>query len=78
MRGSHVLRSDDVCQKRTINADHNLHEAIKNHGPKSPEAGHWRQELAAARSFSWDHDKRSWDEDAQQWRTEHSSDDHDP
>jgi hypothetical protein len=74
---ANVVRADDDCQKRTIKADHNLHEAIKKHGPQSPEAEHWRQELAASRSFCWDHDKRWWDEDAHQWRTEHSWDDHD-
>jgi hypothetical protein len=72
-----VVRADDDCQKRTIKADHNLHEAIKKHGPESPEAAHWRQELAAARSFCWEHDKRWWDEDAHKWHTDHDWDDHD-
>jgi hypothetical protein len=68
--------SADDCQKRTINADHKLHDAIAHHGPNSPEAQHWREELAAARSYCWDHGKRWWDEDAHAWRTEHW-DDHD-
>jgi hypothetical protein len=70
------LRADDDCQKRTVHADHKLHEAIKDHGPDSPEARHWRQELAAARSWCWDHDHKWWDEDAHAWRSEHW-DDHD-
>ncbi len=74
--GSSAVRADDDCQKRTIKADHKLHEAIEKHGVRSPEADHWRAELATARSYCWDHDHRWWDEDTQQWRSEHW-DDHD-
>jgi hypothetical protein len=71
-----TVRADDDCQKRTIKADHKLHEAIEKHGPDSPDARHWREELATARSYCWEHGHRWWDEDAHQWRTEHW-DDHD-
>jgi hypothetical protein len=72
-----VLHADDDCQKRTTKADHNLHEAIKKHGPDSPEAAKWRHELIEARSFCWDHGKRWWDEDAHRWHTEQDWDEHD-
>jgi len=71
------LRAGDDCQKRTIKADHKLHEAIQKHGPDSPDARHWREELAAARSYCWEHSHRWWDEDAHQWRTERNWDEHD-
>jgi hypothetical protein len=71
-----TVRADDECQKRIIKADHKLHEAIEHHGPDSPDARHWREELATARSYCWEHGHRWWDEDAHQWRTEHW-DDHD-
>jgi hypothetical protein len=72
-----VVRADDDCQKRTEKADHNLHEAIRKHGPQSPEAEHWRQELAAARSYCWGHDHRWWDEDGHRWHTEQDWNEHD-
>ncbi len=75
--GSSVVRAEDDCQKRTIRADHNLHEAIHKHGPQSPEAEHWRQELAEARSYCWAHDHRWWDEDSKNWHSDHDWDDHD-
>jgi hypothetical protein len=74
--GAGQAQADD-CQKRTMNADHKLHEAIKNHGPDSPDAQHWRHELAEARSYCWDHEHKWWDEDAHSWRDEHNWDDHD-
>jgi hypothetical protein len=74
---SPVLRADDDCQKRTINADHRLHEAIQKHGPDSPDAQHWRQELAEARSYCYQHDHRWWDEDNHKWHTDRDWDDHD-
>ena len=75
--GTTLVRADDDCQKRTINADHKLHEAIEHHGPNSPQAQHWRQELAESRSYCWDHNHRWWDEDTHHWRTDHDWDDHD-
>lgn len=48
-----AVRADDDCQKRTAQADHNLHEAIQKYGPQSSQAEHWRSELAAARSYCW-------------------------
>lgn len=77
LAGATALRADDECQKRTIKADHKLHDAIAHHGWQSPEAQHWREELAAARAYCWDHDHRWWDEDAHRWHTEHDWDDHD-
>jgi hypothetical protein len=75
--GASVVRADDDCQKRTIKADHNLHEAIKKHGPQSPEAEHWRSELATVRSYCWEHSHRWWDEDNHRWHTEQDWDAHD-
>jgi hypothetical protein len=74
--GATTVRADD-CQKRTINAEHKLHEAAEHHGWDSPEANHWRQELAAARAYCWEHEHRWWDEDGHRWHTEHDWDDHD-
>jgi len=72
-----VVRAEEECQKRTAKADHRLHEAIEQHGWQSPEAQHWRHELAEARAHCWDHARRWWDEDAHRWRTDHDWDDHD-
>lgn len=72
-----IVRADDDCQKRTIKADHNLHEAIAKHGPQSPEAEHWRSELATARSYCWEHNHRWWDEDTHSWHSDHDWDAHD-
>ena len=72
-----VVRADDDCQKRTDKADHNLHEAIKKHGPQSSQAEHWRSELAAARSYCWEHSHRWRDEDAHRWHDQQDWDAHD-
>jgi hypothetical protein len=72
-----IVRADNDCQKRTIKADHNLHEAIAKHGPQSPEAEHWRSELAAARSYCWGHNHRWWDEDTHSWHSEQDWNAHD-
>ena len=77
VRECSCVRADDDCQKRTIKADQNLHEAIAKHGPQSSEAEHWRSELAAARSYCWEHNHRWWDEDTHSWHNEHDWDDHD-
>ncbi|HUL16226.1 MAG TPA: hypothetical protein VLV88_09535 [Terriglobales bacterium] len=68
---------EDECQKRTVHADHELHEAIEHHGWDSKQANHWRNELQAAREFCWDHSHRWWDEDAHRWHTDRDWDDHD-
>jgi hypothetical protein len=75
--GTTLVRADDDCQKRTINADHKLHEAVEHHGPDSSQAQHWRQELAESRNYCWEHNHRWWDEDAHRWRTDRDWDDHD-
>lgn len=72
-----TVRADDDCQKRTINADHKLHEAAAKHGWDSPQAQHWRQELAEARAYCWDHEHKWWDEDAHRWHSDRDWDDHD-
>ena len=77
LAGASVVRADDDCQKRTIKADHNLHEAIEKHGPNSPEAEHWRSELASTRSYCWDHEHKWWDEDTKRWHTDKDWDEHD-
>jgi hypothetical protein len=75
--GTSPLRADDDCQKRTSKADHNLHEAIHKHGPDSPEANHWRSELAEARHYCWEHEHKWWDEDSHSWHDKQDWDDHD-
>jgi len=75
--GASIVHADDDCQKRTMKADHNLHETIEKDGAQSPQANHWRAELATARSSCWDHNHRWWDEDGHRWHTEHDWDDHD-
>jgi len=71
------VRTEDDCQKRTTHADHKLHEAIEHYGYNSPQAQHWREQLAEARSYCWEHSHRWWDGDAHRWRSEHDWDDHD-
>ena len=75
--GSTIASAENNCQKRVINADHKLHEAIQHHGPYSSQAQHWRNELAEARAYCWDHSHRWWDEDQHRWRTDHDWNDHD-
>ena len=70
-------RADEDCQKRIMKADHNLHESIEKHGPQSPQAEHWRHELAEARSWCWEHSHRWWDEDDHRWHDQRDWDDHD-
>jgi len=77
LAGASVVCADDDCQKRTIKADRNLHEAIEKHGPNSPEAEHWRSELATARSYCWDHEHKWWDEDTKRWHNDKDWDQHD-
>jgi hypothetical protein len=72
-----AVRADGGCQKRIIKADHKLHQAIDHHGWRSPQAEHWRHELAAARASCWEHSHRWWDEDGHRWRTERDWDEHD-
>jgi|SRR5579863_4835052 hypothetical protein len=67
----------DDCQKRIIKADHNLHKAAERHGWESPEAAHWRHELAEARAWCWEHSHRWWDEDGGRWRSDRDWDEHD-
>lgn len=70
-------RADDDCQKRISHADHELHKAAEKHGWESPQAEHWRHELAEARSWCWEHAHRWWDEDEHRWRDQRDWDDHD-
>jgi hypothetical protein len=71
-----MTRADD-CQKRIAKADHKLHEAIEHHGWQSSQADHWRNELAEARSYCWEHSHRWWDEDGHRWHSDRDWDDHD-
>ena len=71
------LRADDDCQKRVARADHKLHEAAEHHGWNSPQAQRYREELAEARSYCWDHSHRWWSEDDHRWHSERDWDDHD-
>jgi len=72
-----AARADDDCQKRIIQADHKLHEAVEHHGWESSQADHWRHELAEARAYCWEHAHRWWDEDAHRWHDQRDWDDHD-
>jgi len=72
-----AIRADDECQKRTSRADRELHKAVEHHGWNSPEAEHWRHELADARSYCWEHAHRWWDEDSHRWHDQRDWDDHD-
>jgi len=67
-----TLRADEHdCQRRINRADHRLHEAIEQHGYRSPEADSARHDLAEAREHCWSNGHRWWDADAQRWHTEH-------
>ncbi|MGB8494895.1 MAG: hypothetical protein WCE53_10890 [Candidatus Acidiferrum sp.] len=78
LAGASVVRADnDACQRRTIKADHKLHQAVDKHGWTSPQAEHWRHELSDARAYCWEHGHRWWDEDGHRWHTERDWDDHD-
>jgi hypothetical protein len=72
-----VVRAEGDCQKRISRTDHKLHEAIEHHGWQSPQAEHWRHELAEARSYCYEHNHRWWDEDSHRWHTDRDWDDHD-
>jgi hypothetical protein len=72
-----ALRADDDCQRRIIRADHKIHQAAQRHGWDSPQVAKYRLELAAARTFCWDHSHRWWNEDDRRWHTERDWDDHD-
>ena len=75
--GTALVRADDDCQKRIINADHKLHEAVEHHGWESKQAGRARHELREAREHCWNASHRWWDEDGHRWHTERDWDDHD-
>jgi len=49
-----AAQAGDDCQKRIVQADHKLHEAVEHHGWQSSQAEHWRHELAEARAYCWD------------------------
>lgn len=68
---------EDACRDRVVRADHKLHEAAEKHGWDSPQAAERRRDLAAARSWCWEHGHRWWDEDAHRWHTDRDWDDHD-
>jgi hypothetical protein len=75
--GAAPLGAEDDCQKRTIKADHKLHEAAAKHGWDSPEAEKYRHELSDARSSCWEHGHRWWSEEDNRWHTERDWNDHD-
>lgn len=67
----------DDCQRQVAKADHDLHEAIEQHGYNSKEAEHERVELHTAREACWSTDHRWWDEDSGAWHTQRDWDDND-
>jgi hypothetical protein len=67
----------DRCQRRIAKADHNLHEAIEDHGRNSRQADHARHELHEARERCWNEHHRWWDEDGHRWHSDRDWDDHD-
>jgi hypothetical protein len=73
------LHAEDIdrCQRRVAHAEHELHDAIRKHGPHSRQANHERRELHAARERCWSEQHRWWDEHEHRWRTERDWNEHD-
>ena len=69
--------AEDACQRRTIFAEHKLHEAIEHHGYYSRTANHWRRELHEARERCWRERQIWWDEHEHRWHHARDWDDHD-
>jgi hypothetical protein len=74
--GAQQVRADG-CQQRVSRADHNLHEAIEDHGYESKQAEHARHELREVREACWNSDHRWWDPDQKRWHTDRDWDDND-
>jgi hypothetical protein len=73
LHAQHLTR----CQRRTIHAEHELHEAIYRYGYASRQADRRRYQLHEAREHCWMASHRWWDEHAHRWHHEHDWDDHD-
>jgi hypothetical protein len=69
--------ADDPCYRRTVHAEHKLHEAIERHGYYSRQANHWREELHEARERCWRERQQWWNEHDHRWHRAHDWDDHD-
>lgn len=67
----------DDCQRRIRKAEHELGEAIEDHGWYSRQADHWRHELREERERCWNRNHRWRDEDGHRWRNDRDWDDHD-
>ena len=74
--GAQQVRADD-CQQRVSRADHNLHEAIEDHGYESKQAEHARHVLGEVREACWNSDHRWWDPDQKRWHADRDWDDND-
>jgi hypothetical protein len=76
--GASALRADEgSCRRRLAKADHQLHQAARNHGWESKQAEHARHELREAREYCYTHEHKWWDEDDHRWHSERDWDDHD-
>jgi len=69
--------ADDGCYRRTVYAEHRLHEAIEHYGYFSREANHWRHELHEAREHCWRERQQWWNEHEHRWHHDRDWDDHD-
>lgn len=67
------------CQQHIEKAEARLDDAIRAHGPRSPEADARRQDLRKEREWCYDHYHQWWDGKAQRWHTDRDwdKDDHD-
>jgi len=69
--------ADEVCQRRTVRAEHRLHEAIEHHGYNSWQANRSRHELREARERCWRERRQWWNEHEHRWHHDRDWDDHD-
>jgi hypothetical protein len=69
--------AEDGCFRRTVYAEHRLHEAIEHHGYYSWEAVRWRHKLHEARERCWRERQLWWSEHEHRWHHDRDWDDHD-
>ena len=69
--------ADDDCYRRTVQAEHRLHEAIEHHGYGSWQADRRRHELHEVRERCWRERQQWWNEHDHRWHRDRDWDDHD-
>jgi hypothetical protein len=67
----------DHCRSRIVQAEHNLHYAIRRYGRNSRRAAYRRTQLHNARERCWRERHRWWDEHSHRWHKAHDWDDRD-